>query len=70
MGPITDTILASGATAILHVSPILLGFGVALVAGAVLLARAASEELRRVAAREWDARNIHVTRTDRERTGA
>jgi len=52
----------------LPLGPIFLGFGVALVAGVVLLARGASEELRRVAAREWDARNIRVTGADRSRS--
>ena len=70
MIPMIDMIFVTGQTAVVHVSPILLGFGVALVAGAALLARGASEELRRVAAREWDARNIRVATTDEGRAAA
>src|SRR5258706_13502997 len=70
MIPMIDTMLVPGVTAILNVSPLFLGLGVTLVAGAVLLARGVSEELRRVAAREWDARNIRVTTPERERAAA
>jgi len=70
MIPMIDMIFVTGQTAVMHVSPIFLGFVVVLIAGAGLLARGASEELRRVAAREWDARNIRVATTDEGRAAA
>lgn len=67
MNPIIETILVPTTTAILHISPLFVGFCVALGAGVALLARVAHEETRRMAAREWAARNIRVTAADERR---
>jgi hypothetical protein len=52
-----DTMLAPGTMdAVITVGPAALGVLAALIAGVAWLARSASEELRRSAAREWERR--------------
>ena len=71
MAPIPDATTIPGLmTSLLAVSPTAVAVFVALVAAAAWLARGAAEELRKSAAREWEAR-IHAARTDdRDRAAA
>ena len=58
MTPMLDAMMIPGvATTVLAVGPALLGVAVALLVGVAWLASGAAEELRRTAAREWDARH-------------
>jgi hypothetical protein len=56
MVPMIDTLIPGMATAVLAVGPAFLGVIIALLAGVAWLGAGAAEELRRSAAREWDAR--------------
>src|SRR5262245_55076134 len=57
MVPMIDAMMVPGATdAILTVGPAFVGVLVAMIAGAAWVARQTAEELRRTAAREWEAR--------------
>jgi hypothetical protein len=59
MIPMIDMMLAPGmAATVISVGPALLGIGLALVAGVAWLAHETSEDLRRIAAREWDLRKV------------
>jgi hypothetical protein len=59
MIPMIDMMTAPGmAATVIAVGPALLGVGLALIAGVAWLAHETSEELRRVAAREWDVRKV------------
>ena len=65
--PMTDAILAPGlATTVVTIGPAVIGIAVALVVGVVFLARGASEELRRTAARDWEARRMRIEKRDRD----
>jgi hypothetical protein len=62
MIPMIDMMLAPGmAATVISVGPALLGVGLAMVGGVAWLAHATSEELRRIAAREWDVRKVAAT---------
>jgi len=55
MIPMVDTMVFSGVmTALMTVGPAFAGVMIAVIAGAAWLARGTAEELRRVAARDWE----------------
>jgi hypothetical protein len=57
MIPMIDAMMAPGTmNAIMTVGPAFVGTLVAMVAGLAWLARGTAEELRRTAARDWEAR--------------
>jgi hypothetical protein len=61
MIPMIDTmVFADATTALITVGPAFAGVMIALVAGLALLARGTTEELRRIAARDWE-RGIPTT---------
>ena len=61
MVPMIDAMLVPGlGTAVMAVSPALFGVGIALVAGVAWMVRGTSEELRRQAARDFEAGAIRV----------
>ena len=62
MIPLIDTMVVPGlGTAVLAVSPVLFGMvAAAVVAGMAWMVRGVSEELRRQAARELEARSIRL----------
>ena len=62
MIPMIDTMVVPGlGTAVMALSPALLGVGIALVAGVAWMVRGTSEELRRLAARDFEARPVRLT---------
>jgi hypothetical protein len=70
MMPMIDTMVFSGVTtALIAVGPAFAGVMIALIAGAAWLARGTAEELRRIAARDWE-RGIPTTSSTRERLAA
>ena len=70
MIPMIDTmVFADVTTALMTVGPAFAGVMIAVIAGAAMLARGTAEELRRVAARDWE-RGIPTTATTRERLAA
>ena len=71
MIPMIDMMTAPGTAAtVIAVGPALLGIGLALVAGVAWLAHETSEELRRIAAREWDVRNVATAAVTARRLAA
>jgi hypothetical protein len=70
MIPMIDTLVfADMTTALMTVGPAFAGVMIAVVAGAAWLARGTAEELRRIAARDWE-RGIPTTTATRERLAA
>jgi hypothetical protein len=62
MMPMIDTMVFSDVTtALMTVGPAFAGVMIAMIAGAAWLARGTAEELRRIAARDWE-RGIPTTR--------
>lgn len=62
MTPMIDALMVPGvAMAVLSVGPALIGVGVTLVVGLAWIVRETNEELRRAAAREWEARRTRPT---------
>ena len=71
MTPMIDTMMIPGfATAVMAISPALVGVAAALVAGVAWMASGTAEELRRMAARDWEARSIRTDSTSRDRLAA
>jgi hypothetical protein len=64
MIPMIDPLTPGMALTVLMVGPGLIGITIALVAGVVWAGRATAEEMRRMAAREWDARTAPVVTTN------
>jgi hypothetical protein len=62
-------VFADATTALMTVGPAFAGAMIAVVAGAAWLARGTAEELRRIAARDWE-RGIPTTTATRERLAA
>jgi hypothetical protein len=61
MVPMIDAMVVPGlGMALMAVSPAVLGVGLALVVGIAWMVRGTTEELRRQAAREYEARAIRV----------
>ena len=60
MIPMIDPLIPGTALTVLTVGPGLVGVAIALVAGVVWAGRATAEEMRRMAARDWDARTSSV----------
>ena len=70
MIPMIDTMVFSNVTtALVTVGPAFAGVMIAVIAGVAWLARGTAEELRRVAARDWE-RGIRTTSSTRERLAA
>ena len=70
MIPMIDTmVFADVTTALVTVGPAFAGVMIAVIAGAAWLARGTAEELRRIAARDWE-RGIPTTASTRERLAA
>jgi hypothetical protein len=70
MIPMIDSMVVSDvSTALMTVGPAFAGVMIALVAGVAWLARGTAEELRRVAARDWE-RGTHTTTATRARLAA
>ena len=70
MIPIIDTMVFSDVTtALVTVGPAFAGVMIAVIGGAAWLARGTAEELRRIAARDWE-RGIPTTASTRERLAA
>jgi hypothetical protein len=70
MIPIIDTMVFSDVTtALVTVGPAFAGVMIAVIGGAAWLARGTAEELRRIAARDWE-RGIATTTSTRERLAA
>jgi hypothetical protein len=67
MIPMIDPLAPGMALTVLMVGPGLIGVAIALVAGVVWAGRATAEEMRRMAAREWDARTAPVVTTNPDR---
>jgi hypothetical protein len=67
MVPMIDSLMTAPGTidAIVSVGPAFVGVLAAVVLGAAWLARQTAEELRRVAARDWE-RRLTVVRRDRD----
>ena len=71
MVPMIDTMTVPGlGTAVMVVSPALVGIGIALVAGLAWMVRGTAEELRRIAARDFEARTIRVAAAGAARIAA
>ena len=71
MIPMIDTMVVPGlGTAMMVVSPALVGLGIALVAGLAWMVRGTAEELRRVAARDFEARAIRLAAAGADRIAA
>jgi hypothetical protein len=65
MTPMIDSMMIPGiATALLSIGPAFVGIGIALVAGLAWMVRGTSEELRRMAVRELEARAPRPTTTE------
>ena len=62
MTPMIDTMMVPGlaSTMFMAVGPAMAGVGMALIAGMAWIARGTAEELRRQAARDYDARAIRI----------
>lgn len=61
MVPMIDTTMVPGLTTmVIAVGPAMLGVGLAMVAGVAWIARGMAEELRRQAARDYDAQAIRI----------
>jgi hypothetical protein len=71
MVPMIDTAMVPGlATMVISVGPAMVGVGLALIAGVAWIARGTAEELRRQAARDYDARAIRLAANRVERIAA
>ena len=71
MIPMIDTMMVPGlGTAVMAVSPALIGVGIALIAGVAWMARGTAEELRRIAARDFEAKIIRVAGAQAARIAA
>ena len=72
MAPMIDTMMVPGlaSTMFIAVGPAMVGVGMALIAGVAWIARGTAEELRRQAARDYDARAIRIAATGTERIAA
>jgi hypothetical protein len=70
MIPMIDTmVFANVTTALVTAGPAFAGVMIAVIAGAAWLARGTAEELRRIAARDWE-RGISTTASSRDRLAA
>jgi hypothetical protein len=70
MIPMIDTVVFSDVTtALMTIGPAFAGVTIAVVAGVAWMARGTAEELRRIAARDWE-RGVSATATTRERLAA
>ena len=70
MIPMIDTMVVSNATAALMTAgPAFAGVMIAVIAGVAWLARGTAEELRRIAASDWE-RGIRTTTSSRVRLAA
>jgi uncharacterized membrane protein HdeD (DUF308 family) len=70
MIPMIDTMVFSNVTtALVTTGPAFAGVMIAVIVGVAWLARGTAEELRRVAARDWE-RGIRTTSSTRERLAA
>ena len=70
MIPMIDTmVFADVTTALVTVGPAFAGVMIAVIGGMAWLARGTAEELRRIAARDWE-RGIPATASPRERLAA
>ena len=71
MVPMIDTMTVPGLTTmVVTMGPAMLGVGMALIAGVAWIARGTAEELRRQAARDYDARAIRLAANRAERIAA
>jgi len=71
MVPMIDTMMVPGlGAAVMAVSPALVGVGVALIAGLAWMVRGTAEEIRRQAARDFDARAIRLAAARPDRIAA
>ena len=67
MNPMIDMMMAPGAaTALITVGPAVIGVGCAVIFGVAWMARQTAEELRRVAARDWEIGRIATTKPARQ----
>ena len=70
MIPMIDTMVPGLGTAMMIVSPSLVGVGIALIAGVAFMVRGAAEELRRQAVRDFEARAIRTAAGQTDRIAA